>query len=275
MVHMKCKSSLIWLILFLESASAGSILNIPFAPAQHSYDGLISHFLGRLGWHWALGSVRPFHVGHKQAHFLIGPPPLWVQLTVIPKWHQCPEDVDSEEGDGEGNKANSFESALQLQVVLCAPQTQPAGDSCQRCDEKEASHVTEESALLAARARVLQPLSEWLWSPFDSELCVTQFTVAGVGGWQPLLQAAFVYFTQSTSAVAGREQRLPSSSLVTNPTHTYITLWAHRFDYGGEWAAIFSRNLGDVLSLRGGVSLLWILGGIRFGGARIITKGAR
>lgn len=72
--------------------------------------------------------------------------------------YQCPEDVDGEEGDGEGNKANSFESALQLQVVLCAPQTQPAGDSCQGCDEKEAGHVTEESALLTARARVLQPL---------------------------------------------------------------------------------------------------------------------
>lgn len=74
--------------------------------------------------------------------------------------YQCPKDVDSEEGDGEGNKANSFESALQLQVVLCAPQTQPAGDSCQGCDKKETGHVAEQSALLTARARVLQPLQK-------------------------------------------------------------------------------------------------------------------
>lgn len=63
----------------------GAILNIPIGTALHSYDGLVSHFLGRLGRHRTLGGVRPFHVGHEQAHFLIGPPPLRVQLTVIPK----------------------------------------------------------------------------------------------------------------------------------------------------------------------------------------------
>lgn len=63
------------------------VLNIPLSKAQHSYDRLISHFLGRLGRHRALGGVRPLHVGHEQAHFLIGPPPLRVQLTVIPKGH--------------------------------------------------------------------------------------------------------------------------------------------------------------------------------------------
>lgn len=83
MVRMKCKNSLIWLILFLESVSVGLFFFI----ILHSYDGLISHFLGRLGRHRTLGGVRPFHVGHEQAHFLIGPPPLRVQLTVIPKWH--------------------------------------------------------------------------------------------------------------------------------------------------------------------------------------------
>lgn len=65
----------------------GIILNIPLCTTLYSYDGLISHFLGRLGRHRTLGGVRPFHVGHEQAHFLIGPPPLRVQLTVIPKWH--------------------------------------------------------------------------------------------------------------------------------------------------------------------------------------------
>lgn len=71
--------------IFLESAAVGDILNIPHSTALHSYDGLISHFLGRLSRHRTLGGVRAFHVRHEQAHFLIGPPPLRVQLTVIPK----------------------------------------------------------------------------------------------------------------------------------------------------------------------------------------------
>ncbi len=74
--------------------------------------------------------------------------------------YQCPEDVDGEEGDGEGNEADSLESALQLQVVLGSPQTQPAGDGCQGRDEKEAGHVAQQCALLTARTWVLQPLSE-------------------------------------------------------------------------------------------------------------------
>lgn len=134
--------------------------------------------------------------------------------------YQCPEDVYGEEGDGKSDEANSLQSALQLQVVLGSPQAQPARDGCQGCDEKEAGHVAQQGALLAARAWVLQPLSknktknpsvnvnqlhahlhrhkgqskhssfsqpggshlcEWLWSPFNSEFCVTEFTVAGVG----------------------------------------------------------------------------------------------
>lgn len=37
--------------------------------------------------------------------------------------YQGPEDVDGEEGDGEGNQADRLQSALQLQVVLRPPQT--------------------------------------------------------------------------------------------------------------------------------------------------------
>lgn len=74
--------------------------------------------------------------------------------------YQRPEDVDGEEGDGEGDEADSLQSALQLQVVLGSPQTQPAGDGCQGCDEKEAGHVAQQCALLTARPRVLQPLSK-------------------------------------------------------------------------------------------------------------------
>lgn len=46
--------------------------------ARCSYDGLVSHFLGWLGRDGMLGRVRSFNFRHEQAHFLIGPPPLWV-----------------------------------------------------------------------------------------------------------------------------------------------------------------------------------------------------
>lgn len=74
-------------LVFFRERFDGHYLNIPLCTALHSYDGLISHFLGRLGRHRSLGGVRAFHVGHEQAYFLIGPPPLRVQLTVIPKRH--------------------------------------------------------------------------------------------------------------------------------------------------------------------------------------------
>lgn len=77
----------VFFVFFQRVLQRALFLNIPLGTTLHSYDGLISHFLGRLGRHWTLGGVRPFHVGHEQAHFLIGPPPLRVQLTVIPKRH--------------------------------------------------------------------------------------------------------------------------------------------------------------------------------------------
>lgn len=73
--------------------------------------------------------------------------------------YQGPEDVDGEEGDGEGDEADRLQPALQLQVVLRSPQTQPAGDGRQGSDEEEAGHVAQQGTLLTARARVLQPLS--------------------------------------------------------------------------------------------------------------------
>lgn len=165
-------------------------------------------------------------------------------------------------------------------------------------------HITESKPFFLQSGR--PNLREWLWSSLDGEFCVTQFTVAGVWRWQPLLQAAFVHFTQRTGAVAGREQRLASASLVTNPTHAHIAakqrqktlinhsdsditerslgsratssvlpLQAHRFHDGGEWAAILSGNLGDVLGLRGRIRLLRILGGIGFSATGVIAKRAR
>lgn len=83
---------------------------------------------------------------------------IWEQLQLRISY-QGPEDVDGEEGDGQGDEADRLQPALQLQVVLRSPQTQPARDGCQGRDEEEAGHVAQQGALLTARARVLQPLS--------------------------------------------------------------------------------------------------------------------
>ena len=66
-------------------------------------------------------------------------------------------------------------------------------------------------------------LCEGLGSPFNSELCVAELTVTGVGGRQPLLQAALVHLTQGPCAVARGEQRLTTGPLVADTTHAFIT----------------------------------------------------
>lgn len=67
-------------------------------------------------------------------------------------------------------------------------------------------------------------LCEWLWPSFNGEFCVTEFTVAGVGGGKPLLQAAFVHFPQRARAIARWQQGFPPSSFVTNPTHANVAV---------------------------------------------------
>lgn len=74
-----------FVVCVLESVSGDVLLDIPLGAALCSYNSLICHFLGQLGGHRALGGVRPLHIRHEQAHFLIGPPPLRVQLTVVTK----------------------------------------------------------------------------------------------------------------------------------------------------------------------------------------------
>lgn len=90
--------------------------------------------------------------------------------------YQGPEDVDGEEGDGEGDEAHRLQPALQLQVVLRPPQTQPAGDGRQGRDEEEARHVAQQGALLAAGARVLQPLGK----NTRVDECVSDFAAIGL-----------------------------------------------------------------------------------------------
>lgn len=40
--------------------------------------------------------------------------------------YQGPQDIDGEEGDGEGDKAHGLQPAAQLEMILSPPQTQPA-----------------------------------------------------------------------------------------------------------------------------------------------------
>lgn len=75
-------------------------------------------------------------------------------------YYQGPKDIDGEEGDGEGYKADSLQPAPQLEVVLSPPQAEPAWNSCEGCDKQEAHHVTKKCALLITRSRVPQPLQE-------------------------------------------------------------------------------------------------------------------
>lgn len=63
-------------------------------------------------------------------------------------------------------------------------------------------------------------------------------------------------------------------SLGPHATSSFLPLQANCFDNGGEWAAILSGNLGDVLGLRGRIRLLRFLGGIRFSTTGVITEGA-
>lgn len=94
--------------------------------------------------------------------------------------YQRPEDVDGKQGDGESDQAHGLQSALQLQVVLGSPQTQPARDGCQGGDEKETGHVTQQSALLTPRARVLQPLGNDKIQNWDMQ------KVRKVSSWFPI-----------------------------------------------------------------------------------------
>lgn len=79
---------------------------------------------------------------------------IWKQIHV----YQRPQDIDGEEGDGEGYEAHSLQPAAQLKMVLSAPQAQPAWNGCQGRDKQEAHHVAEQRPLLITRAGVPQPL---------------------------------------------------------------------------------------------------------------------
>lgn len=105
-------------LFFLQSVSEELFLNAPLGTTLYSYDGLISHFLGQLCGHRALGGVRPLHVRHEQAHFLIGPPPLWVQLTVVPKRH-LREGAVWGTGKGKQRVNTTNRKGVQYRVTSC------------------------------------------------------------------------------------------------------------------------------------------------------------
>lgn len=137
-----------------------------------------------------------------------------------------------------------------MEVVLSPLQAQPARDGGEGGDEQETHHVAEERPFLVARTRVPQPLwgedtggrgsqsapqvscreprgredegrdrrylGEGPRPALDAELGVAELAVAGVGGREPLLQAAPVHRAQRPRAVARRQQGLATAALVAN-----------------------------------------------------------
>lgn len=128
--------------------------------------------------------------------------------------YQGPEDVDGEEGDGEGNEADRLQSALQLQMVLRPPQTQPARDGRQGRDEEEACHVAQQGALLTAWARVLQPLrkntrvNEWAERQRFRVSCRLHWHQAAAQTLQPIAL-----------------QQVPNPSTQPGKRHLVLMLW--------------------------------------------------
>ena len=101
-------------------------------------------------------SHKQRQAGHPPPSYWPNP---WPDCSQMPEaTHQCPEDIDGEEGDGEGDEPHGFQPAVEPEVVLGPAQAQPARDGGQRCDEQEANHVTAQRPLLCPRPWVLQPL---------------------------------------------------------------------------------------------------------------------
>ena len=59
-------------------------------------------------------------------------------------------------------------------------------------------------------------LCEGAGSALYGELCVTELTVAGVGGGEPPLQAALVHGAQGARAVTGRQEALAGPPFVAD-----------------------------------------------------------
>lgn len=60
-------------------------------------------------------------------------------------------------------------------------------------------------------------------SALDAELRVAELAVAGVGGREPLLQAALVHRAQGARAVARRQQALAAAAFVANAADGTVT----------------------------------------------------
>lgn len=96
-----------------------------------SYYTLIGGLLHQFGREQGmLRRVRLLGFRNEQTYFLICSSPLRVQLTVVAERYQGPEDVDGEEGDGEGYETHGLQPAPQLKMVLSAAQAQPARNGC-------------------------------------------------------------------------------------------------------------------------------------------------
>lgn len=77
---------------------------------------------------------------------------------------------------------------------------------------------------LAAHTATATHLCQGPGPPLHDKLCMAEFTVARVGGGEPLLQAALVYGPQRACAITGRQQTLSTSTLVADSTNGAIAI---------------------------------------------------
>lgn len=230
---------------FEEGCSDNSLFGRPFFTRWASWRGWSRRF-----------TMWP---GEEKHHPLIGLPPFVVQPTVIPERHQGPEEVDGEEGHGEGDEAHGLQAAGKVQVVHGPPQTQPTRDCGQRRDEQEAHHVAEQRPFFLAQARVTHPLHQWPVLPLYSELVVAELTSAGARSREPVLQTAPVDGTQGPCTLTGGEQLLLTPSVMTDPTHGPLrqrALFGVRSHDRWQQLPILGRHLHVVLRLSIGQTTL-------------------
>lgn len=66
-------------------------------------------------------------------------------------------------------------------------------------------------------------LTERFWQALQCKVVVAEFTVAAVGGSEPVLQAGLVHHGQGTGALAGGQQLPGPAALMANPTERLLT----------------------------------------------------
>lgn len=87
-------------------------------------------------------------------------------------------------------------------------------------------------------------LSERFWQALQCKLVVAEFTVAAVGGGEPVLQAGPVHHGQATRAVAGRQQLPRGPAFMADPTERLLAAQT-----GTQETTVMSEDSGVCVSV--------------------------